>query len=159
MARLVFDGNYKVYWLDTAVTAAAAPTVAEITAGTDITAFVPKDGFKPGVSNNRVSGGSIDELFLDESMGTWSSQLSIDYYLDAITANNTAHDTFVQGATGAVVAIWDGGGNVAGSKAYVWPDVECGQPIPLDSAENARQKATVEIAVREAPSFHAVVAA
>jgi hypothetical protein len=159
MSRLVFDGNYKVYWLDTAPADPAAPTVTEVAAGTDITPSIPKDGFKPGVSNNRVSGGSLDELFLDESMGTWSSQLSVDYYLDAVTADNTAHDTFVQGATGAIVAIWDGTGNTALAKAYVWPDVECGQPIPADTAENARQKATAEFAVRQAPNFHAILAA
>lgn len=156
--RLVFDGNYKVIWLTAAPANPAAPTTAELGAGIDVTAFVPKDGFKPGVSNNRVSGGSLDELFGDESMGTWSSQLSVDYYMDKVTANNTAHDTFVQGATGAIVAIWDGGGVATGSKAYVWPAVECGQPIPAATAENARQKATAEFACQLAPEFHAVVA-
>lgn len=155
MSRLPFDGKYKVYWLDTAPADPTAPTVAEITAGTDMTSFIPKDGFKSGMSNNRISGGSLDELFMDESMGTWSSQLSIDFYLDDTT--NTAHDTFVQGATGAVVAIWDGGGNVAGSKCFVWPDVECGQPVIADTAENARQKATAEFAVRQAPEPAATV--
>lgn len=159
MARLVFDSNYLVAWLDTAPADASAPTVAEITAGTDITAFIPKDGFKPGVTNNRVTGGDLSELFMDESMGTWSSQLTIDFYLDKVTADNTADDTFVQGATGAVVAIWDGGGNAAGSKCYVWPDIECGESVPMDSAENTRQKKTADIAVRQAPDFHAVVAA
>jgi len=160
MARLVFDGNYKVFWLDVAPASATAPTVAEIGAGTDITSFVPKDGFKLGVSNNRVQGGSLDESFLDESMGTWTSQVSVDYYLDAVTADNTAHSTLgVRGTTGSLVAIWDGGGNVAGSKAYVWPDVEAGTPIPMDTAENARQKATAEFAVRQSPEFHAVVTA
>ena len=159
MARLVFDGNYKVFWLDTAPADSSAPTVAEITAGTDLTSFIPKDGFKSGVSNNRVSGGSLDERFMDESMGTWSSQLSIDFFLDKVTADNTADDTFVLDATGAVVAIWDGGENAAGSKCYVWPDVECGKPVPADTAENARQKKTAEFAVRAEPDFNATVAA
>lgn len=157
MSRLVFDGNYKVIWLDVAPTDAAAPTIAELTAGTDVTSFIPKDGFKPGVSNNRVSGGALDELFADESMGTWSSQLAVDYYMDKVTADNTAHDTFVQGATGALVAIWDGGGVVANSKCYVWPSVECGQPIPAATAENARQKSTAEFACQVQPNFHALV--
>lgn len=158
MARLVFDGNYKVYWLDAAPADAAAPTTTEISAGTDLTHFIPKDGFKSGVSNNRVSGGSLDESFMDESMGTWSSQLSVDYYLDQVTGSNTADSTFDRGVTGAIVAIWDGGGNVTGSKCYVWPDVECGKPIPADTAENARQKKTAEFAVREEPNFNAAVA-
>lgn len=158
MARLVFDSNYKVYKLAAAPADTSAPTTAEISAGTDITSFIPKDGFKSGVSNNRVSGGSLNELFMDESMGTWSSQLSVDYYLDKVTANNTAHSTIgVQGATGAIVAVWDGGGNVNGSKCYVWPDIEAGCPVIADTAENARQKATAEFAVRREPDFHAVI--
>lgn len=158
MSRLVFDSNYKVYWLDASPADASAPTTTEISAGTDVTAFIPKDGFKPGVSNNRVSGGSLDETFTDESMGTWSSQLTVDFYLDKVTGSNTADSTFVRSATGAIVAIWDGGGNATGSKCYVWPDVECGEPIPQDSAENTRQKKTAEFAVRAQPDFHAVVA-
>lgn len=156
MSRLVFDGNYKVFWLDTSPADAAAPTVAELTAGTDITTFIPKDGFKPGGSNNRVSGGSLADLFMDESMGTWNSQLSVDYYMDDTT--NTAHDTFVQGATGAIAAIWDGKGATTGAKCYVWPDVEAGQSIPMNTAENTRQKSTAEFGVRKAPNFRAVVA-
>lgn len=160
MARLVFDGNYKVIVLDTAPADASAPTVAELEAGTDITKFVPKDGFKSGVSNNRVSGGSLDERFMDESMGTWGSQLSVDYYLDKVTGSNTAHDSIgVQDFTGAIVAVWDGGGIVGGSKCYVWPEVEAGQPVVADTTENARQKATAEFACGEQPDFHAVVAA
>lgn len=159
MARLVFDENYAVFWLDTPPAVPAAPTVAELTAGTDLTAFIPKDGFKPGVTNNRVSGGSLNEAFLDESMGTWQSQLTVDYYLDKVTADNTAADTIgTRLTTGAIVAIWDGGGNASGSKCYVWPDVETGQSVPMDTAENARQKATAEFAVRQAPNFAAVVA-
>jgi hypothetical protein len=160
MSRLVFDGNYAVFWLDVTPADPSHPTVAELTAGTELTDFIPKDGFKPGASNNRVSGGSLADTFMDESMGTWNSQLSVDYYLDKVTASNTAHDTIgVRGATGALVAVWDGGGNAAGSKCYSWPDLEAGQPIPANSAENARQKSTAEFAVRQAPDFHAVVAA
>lgn len=160
MSRLVFDGNTKVFWLDAAPADPSAPTVAELTAGTDITSYIPKDGFKSGVSNNRVSGGSLDERFTDESMGTWSSQLSIDYYLDKVTADNTAHDTIgVQDAAGAIVVVWDGAGAADGGKAYVWPEVEAGQPVIQDTAENARQKATAEFAVLAEPNFHAVVAA
>ena len=156
MARIVFDGNFKVFWLATPPANAAAPTTAEVTAGTDLTSFIPKDGFKVGMSNNRVQGGSLDETFLDESMGTWTSQLSVDAYKDDTT--DTAFTTIgVRGTTGAFVAV-PHGGNVTGSKCYVWPDVEAGSPILADTAENARQKFTAEFAVRQSPNLHAAIA-
>jgi hypothetical protein len=157
MSRFVFDGNYEVYFLPAAIGTPASPSMAAITAGTNLTGFIPKDGFNPGVTNNRVTGGALDTMFADESMGTYSSQLQIDCYLDDTT--NTAFDTIgVQGTTGAIVAVPNGPAAV-GVKAYVWPDVELGQPVPMQTAENTRQKFRADVAVRKAPNFHAIIAA
>lgn len=159
MSRVVFDGNYHVYWLDTPPAAPAAPTTAEITAGTDITAWIPKDGFNPNVSNNRVTGGDLSSQFIDESMGTYSSQLSITTYLDDETGANLGFDTLgVAGATGALV-VCPFGPAAAAAPAYVWPDVEIGHPNLMQTGENTRQKFTADLAVRKEPNFHAAVAA
>lgn len=158
MARIVYDGNFKVRWLDTAPANPAAPTVAEWNAGTDLTPFVPKDGFASGGSNNRVAGGDLSTAFAGESMGTWGSQLSVTAFLDDATAGNVAYDTIgVRGATGAIV-VSPFGAPAAGDLVYVWPDVEAGQPIHPSTAENERQKFTAEFAVRAEPQFHARMA-
>lgn len=161
MARLVFEENYKVYWLDAAPADPAAPTVAEITAGTDVTSFIPKDGFAPGVTNNRVSAGDLSTAFDAEIMGSHGAQLQVTAFMDDGT--NTAFDTFgVRGATGCFVAIWDGGGPVASSKAFVWPYVESGTPSLPTTAANERQTFTAEFAVGgdgTEPEYHATVAA
>lgn len=157
MARLVFDGNYEVYFVPAAISSPGSPSLAAMTAGTNLTGFIPKDGFNPGVTNNRVTGGALDTTFVDESMGTYGSQLAITCYHDDTT--DTAYDTIgVQGTTGAIVAVPNGPAAV-GVKAYVWPDVEMGQPVPMQTAENTRQKFTADVACRKAPNFHAVIVA
>lgn len=157
MSRFVFDGKYKVYFVPATIANPASPSLAAMLAGTDLTPFIPKDGFNPGVTNNRVTGGALDTTFVDESMGTYSSQLAITAYKDDTT--DTAYDTIgVQGATGAIVVVPNGPAAV-GSKAYVWPDVEFGQPVPMQTAENTRQKFVADLACRKAPNFHAVVVA
>lgn len=157
MSRIVFDGNYHVYWLAAPPANPAAPTTTEISTGVDLTPFVPKDGFNPGVTNNRVTGGDLSTKFTDESMGTWSSQLAVTAYLDSVSGSNTAYTTLVAGATGALV-VTPFAAAATGVKAYVWPDVECGQPVPMQTAENTRQKFTADMAVRKAPVFNAAVA-
>ena len=157
MARIVFDGKYDVFWLPASISNAAAPSLAAMNAGTKLTSFVPKDGFNPGVSNSRVTGGDLSTTFTDESMGTYTSQLTITAYKDGTT--DTAYDVIgVPGATGAIVAIPNGPAAV-GVKALVWPDVEVGQPIPMQTAENTQQKFTVDVAVRKTPNFRAIVVA
>lgn len=161
MARIVFEENYQVYWGDTPPANPAAPTVTEISAMTEVTQFIPKDGFAPGVSNNRVAAGDLSTAFDAEIMGSHGAQLSVTAFMDDET--NTAFDTFgVRGATGCFVAIWDGNGNVAASKAFVWPYVEAGSPSLPTTAANERQTFTAEFAVGgdgSEPNYHAVVAA
>lgn len=160
MSRLVFEENYEVYWGDTAPANPAAPTVAELTAMTNVTPFIPKDGFAPGVSNSRVNAADLSTAFDAEIMGSHGAKLSVTAFMD--DAANTAFDTFgVRGATGCFVAIWDGKGKVAASKAFVWPHVEAGSPSLPTTAANERQTFTAEFAVGgdgTEPNYHAVVA-
>ena len=157
MAKLVFEENYHVYWLDTAPANAAAPTLAEITAGDDITALIPKDGFAPGVSNNRVSAADLSTAFDAEIMGSHGAQLSVTAFMDDTT--NTAFDSFgVRGTTGTIVVCWQGEA-AATEPCFVWPDVEAGSPTLPTTAANERQTFTAEFAVRQEPEYHAAVAA
>jgi hypothetical protein len=158
MSRIVFDGNYHVYWLAASPANAAAPTMAELNAGVDITGFVPKDGFNPGVSNSRVTGGDLAGKFVDEGMGTWSSQLEITAYLDSVIGSDTAYNTLTDFATGAIV-VTPYAVKAAGQRAYVWPDVELGVRKPMQTGENTRQKFSVDVAVRKQPNMAALVAA
>lgn len=61
MTEYALDKRYKAWWVPGAagITNIAAPTVAEIGAGTDITPFLPRDGFDPGISPSRVDNGDL----------------------------------------------------------------------------------------------------
>ncbi|MCW2498275.1 hypothetical protein [Jatrophihabitans sp.] len=157
MSRVVFDGQYHVYWLAASPANPSAPTVAEISAGVELTAFTPKDGFNPNVTNNKVSGGDLSTRFMDESMGTWASSLELTMYLDNVTASNTAWNTLTDFATGAIVVCPYAAAATA-VKAMVWPDVELGVRRPMQTGENTRQKFSVDAAVRKEPKLNATVA-
>jgi hypothetical protein len=160
--RLVFEENYHVYALPAAPANPAAPTMAEITAGDDITAFIPKDGFAPGVSNNRVPAGDLSTAFDGELMGSHGAQLTITAFMDDGDGDNLAFDTFgVRGWSGAIVACWRGAAAV-GEPCFVWPYVEAGSPILPTTAANERQTFQAEFAVGgdgTEPNYHAEIAA
>lgn len=161
MARLVFDDNYTVLWMDTPPADAASITQAEVTAATDVTKWITKDGFAPGVTNSRVAAGDLSTTFDAELMGTHGAQLSVTAYLDDVDASNVAYDTFgVRGTTGAFVVAWTGS-TAAAAPAFVWPYVEAGSPSLPTTAANERQTFTQEFAVGgngTEPNYHAVFA-
>lgn len=159
MSRLVFEENYHVYVLPTQPANPDSPTMTEITAGDDITSFIPKDGFNPGVSNNRVSAGDLSTAFDAELMGSHGAQLSVTAFMDDEDGANDAFDTFgVRGFEGAFVVCWRGPA-APGEPAFVWPDVESGSPMLPTTAANERQTFTAEFANRAEPEYHAVVSA
>lgn len=162
MARLVFEENYHVYAGPTAPADPDAPTVAEIGAMTEITEYIPKDGFNPGVSNNRVDAGDLSTAFNGELMGSHGAQLSIQSFMDSADGQNITYDLFgVRGWTGAIVVCWRSAA-AAGEPAFVWPYVESGSPSLPSTAQDTRQMFTAEFAVGgdgTEPSYHATVAA
>lgn len=162
MSRLVFEENYHVYAGATAPADPNAPTVAELGAMTDITSFIPKDGFKPGVSNNRVDAGDLSTAFNGELMGSHGAQLSIDSFMDDQDAGNTTFDLFgVRGWTGCIIACWRGEA-AEDEPCFVWPYVQSGSPSLPSTAQDQRQMFTAEFAVGgngTEPDYHATVAA
>lgn len=159
MARIVFEGNYKIYWLTTAPANKSAPTVAEINAGDDITEFVPKDGLRYGPGFNKVDASNISSGFDPEYQGSWRMDAGLTVQWDDTT--NTAADLFTtHGTLGTLVALPEATGSspAATDKAFVVPcDASIG--VPNNTAANALQTMEVSLAVTEEPDFGAVVAA
>lgn len=154
MARIVFEEKYQIHWLP-ACASIAAPTQAEITAGTEITSFVPKDGVNIGTSNNRVSTADISTKFDSEIMGSYGNSLSLKCFKD--DATDTAWDLLLKDAVGFLV-IAPYGSTAATEVGYVFP-VQCGQPELPTSAANERQTFTSPMAVTSTPDMRAVFAA
>lgn len=154
MARVTHE-NTKVYWVPT-IAAKAAPTVAEITAGTDLTALIPVDGVNVGGNRNNASQAMLGDAFVTEQVGTWGRSVTLTFVKD--DGSTTVETLFTYGADGYIVINRLGGTTAqAGKKVEVYP-VEAHKPMPMPSAENEYQKLEVQFAVTSAPADATVAA-
>lgn len=146
MGKLIFDGNYGVHFVPS-VANISAPTTTEIDGGTDLTSYTPKDGVSPGVNNNRVSTGDLSTAFDAEVMGTWGSQLAIEFFKDDV--NDLAWDTLPRGTSGYIVIAPFTQDPAVGDPVYVW-QIETGTSEPMASASNENQRFNVPFACQDA---------
>jgi len=156
MARATHENNVKIYFATT-VASVTAPTAANISAGTNLTAYITKDGVNLGMSENMVDNAAIDTAFDAQSVGSYGSQLSLTLFRDNVAANETASlGVLVRGTKGFLIRAPFGTVN-AGSKVDVFP-VEVGVTQYANSAANENQKATVNFAVTSQPGLNVTVA-
>lgn len=158
MANLPFDGNFRVFVVDS-ISDTSAPTVAEVGAGTDITSFIVKNGWQESPTFNRVDSSDLSTQYDKEVMGTWKTTITLTVLLDDTT--DTAWDEFQTHAaqTHLVVLPYKGTGSVAASDVCRVYPVESAQAIPNQSAANERQTAEVAFAVYDEPELNVTVAA
>lgn len=158
MANPRYEGKTRVFWVDT-VSNIDAPTVAEITAGVDITTFLPKDGLAHNQTFSKVDRSNLSSEFDAEGQATWGIPSSLKILRDDVT--DTAWDLFTTHATaGFLVKLpFKGTGAVAAADvAEVYP-CEASIAVPMGTAANERQMAAVDLAVTSEPSLSAAVAA
>jgi hypothetical protein len=138
MGKFVFERNFKAHFVP-AIAAIAAPTVAEIAAGTEITPWLPVDGWQPSRTNNKSSTAMMDNAYVSQRMGTFQDDLELTFTRD--DASSTVWDLFDHGTAGFVVVapFKDEDGDTAADRVEVWP-VESSKPAPQASGENEDQK-------------------
>jgi hypothetical protein len=157
MARLVYEGRTNVYWVTT-ISNIAAPTVAEITAGTPLTNFVAKDGVAVNTTTNNVDSATIAETFDSQIVGSWGGSVELTMFRD--DSADTAWNLCVYGTNGYVVIDrFNDSGTlpIATEKVEVWP-AEMHQPVPQNSAANTQQRFVEMFAVTAQPNLKATVA-
>jgi hypothetical protein len=158
MTRRTHEEYTRIWWL-TSVASKTAPTVAEIAAGVDVSAFVPKDGLKVGSTNNKVKSDDITTAFMSEIPGSYGNALALTCFRDDTT--DTAWATFqTRGTNGfllvrRMIAVTTA--VAIGQKVEVYPGAT-GQPVLDDTAENERVKFTVDLMVSSPPVLAATVA-
>jgi hypothetical protein len=154
MARLTYEGNVKVYWA-TSVASKTAPTVANISAATNLSSFIAKDGVSVPATQNMVDSATINDVFDAQTVGSWGGgALELTMFRDS--TSDTAYNLFVYGTTGFVI-ISRFGAPIAGSKVEVWP-AQMHEPAPQASAANEMQKFVGALAVTDSPAMRATVA-
>jgi len=154
MPATVFEGQVKVVFC-TAIADKTAPTDSEVTAGTDLTSFVTKDGYRPNTRFTRVDAATIAEVFDATEPGSTGADLELKFKSDDTT--DTPRSTLgTYGTAGFVVIGHYGSAEVAGDEVTVWP-VKTGMPQEANSAANEQQSWVCPFAVTSEPALHTTV--
>lgn len=149
MARKGSVGEIKVWYVPT-IANRAAPTTAELTAGTDLTPFLRRDGLQtpnPGTTIDASDVSSLQNKNLPGSYG--GDNVTIQAYRDDTT--DTAWTTLTRGASGYIVVRRFGGSTVAAAsanKVEVYPGAVISRE-PSASGDNEAQRFTVTWAVSD----------
>jgi len=157
--RHTYEEYTRVHWCPTIVDP-SAPTLAELTAGVDVSTCISKDGLKMGATNNKVKNDDITTAFMSEIPGSWGNALTLTCFRD--DDDDLAWDTFGTRNTAGFLVIRRmkayATAFASGDKVEVYPGAT-GQPALGDSAENERVKFTVDILISAPPELAALVAA
>lgn len=146
----------------------SAPTTTEINAGTDLTAFLKRDGLTTPKSGKTISLADVSSPFDKTGAGTYGGDaMTLKFYRDSVSGSDTAWSTLVPlsaaapaGTEGFLVVRRFGGASVAfatGNVVEVWPVSVISREMDA-IAENEAQSFTVMCAVTDEPDDGAVVA-
>lgn len=157
MSRYSAEGNSLLYFVPS-MSNIAAPTTTELNAGTNLTPFVPPDGWNPTTTQNNVDIASLADTFDVMTIGTEGGPITVTFMRD--NSADTAWNLFTRGLAGffafregiAVATAW------ASSQALQVYPITAHHPIANQTARNAARTFNVTVAVTSQPNRKAVVA-
>jgi hypothetical protein len=167
MSVVILDGRVRVYWL-TACSVLASPTVAELNAGTDITAYIRPDGLDISMDTGSVDVGNVGSTFTLERVGRRKPAVSLGCHHDASTGStDPAWNLLVYRAVGILAvrtgvdkttawATGQGGGGTTGGLQII--PLEVGEYNPVKPAPDTAWDFDVPVKVYLEPSWRSVVA-
>jgi len=161
MPRVAIDGTVRVAFVVT-IASQAAPTVAELNAGTPLQSLITKDGLVTPSDQNNVDDAALADTFDGEIPGTFGGALTLTMKRQHAPDTDTAWNLVVYGTTGFVVVrrqfpqatAW-----AATQPVEVYPGA-WHEPVPVTPAANEQHRFTAMFPVRSpGPTLKAVVAA
>ena len=158
MAKFAYDGKTRAAFVPT-ITNIAAPTVAQITAGTDLSPFITKNGLSTPSNLNMVASGALAETFDAEVPGTFGGPIELTMFRDVPT--DAAWELFTFGTEGYIVIRY----GVLSATAFASTNdvevyaIQTHEPIMTPPATNENATFKVMCAVTRQPNLHAIVAA
>lgn len=154
MPRLISNGEVKMQWL---VTASSPPTIAQVSAGTEITGFI--SSLDTPLDGDAVDSSDLSSAFNKTVAGKYGGTVSASMYRDDTA--DTAFVLFPRNTTGYLVIRRFGGSGVAFAAADIidmWNlRVITRSDASLD--DNSVQAFTVTFAALDEPGIGLVVAA
>lgn len=171
MARYGTTGRIAIIWVPT-VADPAEPTVTEITAGTNLSDHITRDGLKTPSSGNTIDAADIGSRFNKTAAGTYGGDAAeITAHRDSKSTVDLAWTTLAKDSTGFLVVARSGLGQnastglgtkagpaVAGDRVEVYP-VTVISRAANDTGDNETSKFTASLAITGEPEQDAVVAA
>lgn len=165
MSRIQFTGTGQIRWVTT-LSSITAPTVAQISAGVNLTQWLRQDGLKRSSSTNTVDTADASNLFNTTDIGTEDGSFSATFYRDTVSGSDTAWSTLPKGTRGFWVVApfgFSGAGTgtnkapLAGDRCEVWP-AAISSRSPDDEGKDKAETFTSNSAVTSPPELSAVVA-
>jgi hypothetical protein len=157
MARYANDGMIRIQVV-ASISNIAAPTTAELNAGTDVSNFVTKDGLTVPANQNYVDNSSIAETYDSQVVGSFGGAIGLTGIRDAAT--DTFWDLVVYGTNTHLVVrrgIARATAYAASQDVEVYP-IQWHEPLPLQTASNEQGRFSAAAAVRSQPNFKSTVA-
>jgi hypothetical protein len=158
MSRQLHDGMTRVAWVTT-IADITEPTVAELNAGVDISAYLTKDGLSTPTTQNNADNAALTDTFDAQIPGSEGGQIDLTCFRD--DDDDDAWDLFVRGTAGYLVVrrlvpfddAW-----AAADKVEVYP-ATMHNPVSGQTATNEQVRFTSAMPVSSTPERKAVVAA
>ena len=140
------DGNLAVLWVPTLT--AAAPTVAQVTAGgvVDLSCYLTPDGFAPSTDEQEITDDRLCDTQTFENRGRSKDSLTLKYVFNMLsTPDNVAYSTLkVPGTAGYIVARWGRPYSVAMATGHVVDVYTVTTGIPAKQAPEANSVLRVQ---------------
>lgn len=154
------DGKIKIYFVPT-ISNIAAPTVAQLNAGTDLSSFITKDGLTVPADQNNVDVAVLSDTFDAQVVGSFGGAIELTGVRHVADADDDFWNLAAYGLTGYLVirrgpptaTAW-----AATQKVEVYP-MQFHQPVPAQTGGNTVGQFTVSAPVTSQPEPKATVAA
>lgn len=153
MADLTFDGMLRVSLVPTIASATLAPTVAELTAGTDLTPRLLPDGVSIGSDTASVDNTKMNSTSNSQKAGRRSYTLSVKYVRGTAVDEIAVETAMTYRAVGYLVVRRDvtySTAWAAAQKVEVYP-IEVGEANPDSPAPDTLQAVEVPLMVTAEP--------
>jgi hypothetical protein len=160
MATIIADGKIKVWWVPT-IANQAAPTVAELAAGTVLSTLMTADGligFEPDTA--AIDTTTIESTFDTVTAGR-AAYSGCAVRLQKQATTDAVYAALVRDSAGYIVIRRDLAASTAAAstqKAEVYPSV-LGETKNLAPEKNSLARYEVPVMVTAAPTIRAVIAA
>lgn len=157
-----YDGRVRVHWLDTDPSDPEAPTVAEVTAGVDLSGYVIPESIDYGFKNDTVEDRDGLSSFDPQSPGRHGAHPVMDFKTKLANGDTDALDTLgarlTQGCLVVSEDATEGSPLVAGDLCHVFTGCQLGQPLPRNVALNTSRRFGAEMFVGGLAYQNSVVA-